>query len=202
MFEYERKYQKKGSRFICGIDEVGRGPLAGPVMACAIIMPLENTEDIIDGVNDSKKLSEKKREILYELIIKKAIACSVASVDNLCIDKINILNATKLAMKNAVQSLQIKPDILLIDAVKLDIDTEQENIIKGDGLSYSIACASIVAKVTRDRLMMQFAKEYSCYSFEKNKGYGTKIHTDALQKYGACPIHRQSFIGSFLPKSI
>ena len=194
MFDYETKHQNLGKNLICGIDEVGRGPLAGCVTACAIIMPLD---DIIEGINDSKKLTEKKREELYEKIISKTIAWQIGEVDNLEIDRINILNATKLAMKNAVKNLQIKPDVLLIDAVKLDIDIEQENIIRGDELSYSIACASIVAKVTRDRIMMQLAQNYPEYGFEKNKGYGTKEHIDALQKYGACEIHRQTFIKNY-----
>ena len=193
MLDYENKYQDK---IIAGIDEAGRGPLAGPVVCACVIMPLNN-KDLIDGINDSKKLSEKKRELLYEQIIEKAIAYSIVEVDEKTIDEINILNATKLGMKKTLDNLTVKPDIVLIDAVKLDIDFPQDNIIKGDALSYNIAAASILAKVYRDRLMKNLSEIYPEYNFAKHKGYGTKEHIEALKKYGKCKIHRESFIKNF-----
>jgi len=192
--QYEKEAILKGYRFICGIDEVGRGPLAGPVVACACIMDLT---DVIEGVDDSKKLSEKKREKLFEEIKSKAICYSICEIDHEEIDKINILNATKKCMLNCVNSLELKPDLLLIDAVKLDTDIEQLNIIKGDAKSYSIACASILAKVYRDRLMKEYAKEYPLYAFDKNAGYGTKVHREAIMECGPCKIHRKTFIKNF-----
>jgi len=195
MFEYENKY--KDLTLIAGIDEAGRGPLAGPVVCACVVMPLDK-DSIIDGVNDSKKLSVKKRDILFDQIVEKATDYSVVEIDEKTIDEINILNATKLGMKKALESLKQKPDIVLIDAVKIDTDIKQENIIKGDAKSYTIACASILAKVHRDRLMLNYAKEYPQYQFDKHKGYGTKIHIDALKKYGKCKIHRNSFIGNFI----
>lgn len=195
MFEYEDKYKSLG--LVAGMDEAGRGPLAGPVVCACVIMPLEN-EKLIDGINDSKKLSPKKREELFEKIVKTAISYSIVEVDEKTIDRINILQATKLGMKKAFESLSVKPAIVLIDAVKLDIDIKQENIIKGDAKSYNIASASILAKVYRDRLMVKLSKDYPEYHFDKHKGYGTKEHIDALKKYGKCPIHRDSFIGHFV----
>ena len=195
MFEYEDKYKSLG--LVAGMDEAGRGPLAGPVVCACVIMPLEN-EKLIDGINDSKKLSPKKREELFEKIVKTAISYSIVEVDEKTIDRINILQATKLGMKKALESLSVKPAIVLIDAVKLDIDIKQENIIKGDAKSYNIASASILAKVYRDRLMVKLSKDYPEYHFDKHKGYGTKEHIDALKKYGKCPIHRDSFIGHFV----
>jgi ribonuclease HII len=192
--QYEQECVLKGYRFICGIDEVGRGPLAGPVVACACIMDLT---DIVQGVDDSKKLSEKKREKLFEEIKSKAICYSICEIDHEEIDKINILNATKKCMLNCINSLEIKPDILLIDAVKLDTDIEQLNIIKGDAKSYSIGCASILAKVYRDRLMKEYAKEFPMYAFDKNAGYGTKVHREAIMEYGPCKIQRKTFIKNF-----
>lgn len=190
--KFEREEQQKGKLLIAGVDEVGRGPLAGPVCVACVIMPLD---DLIEGVDDSKKLSEKKREELFEKIKAKAICYSIKMVDEQTIDKINILEATKLAMKNAIESMEIKPDIVLIDAIsKLDVDVEIRGIIKGDALSYSIGCASILAKVTRDRLMCELAKEYPEYGFEKHKGYGTKAHIEALKQYGPCIYHRLSFL--------
>ncbi|MDE6550807.1 MAG: ribonuclease HII [Clostridia bacterium] len=191
--KYEKELLAKGYRYIAGVDEVGRGPLAGPVTVCAVIMPL-NQEDIIEGVNDSKKLSARRREQLCPLIMSKAIACKVVSLPHDYIDEVNILNATKEAMRRALKSLEVKPDIAIIDAVKLDADCEVFPLIKGDLLSYSVGCASIVAKVTRDALMDEYALEYPQYGFDKNKGYGTKVHIDALKEYGATPIHRRSFI--------
>lgn len=189
---YEKQEQAKGHFLIAGVDEVGRGPLAGPVCVACVMMPLD---DVIDGVDDSKKLSEKKREMLFEQIKEKAICYSIQLVDEQTIDKINILEATKLAMKNAINSLTIKPDVVLVDAIsKLDVDTEVRGIVKGDALSYTIGCASILAKVTRDRLMCELAKEYPEYGFEKHKGYGTKQHIEALKEYGPCVYHRLSFL--------
>lgn len=189
---YEKQEQEKGHFLIAGVDEVGRGPLAGPVCVACVMMPLD---DIIEGIDDSKKISEKKRELLFEQIKEKAVCYSIQMVDEQTIDKINILEATKLAMKNAINSLTVKPDVVLVDAIsKLDVDTEIRGIIKGDALSYSIGCASILAKVTRDKLMCDLAKEYPEYGFEKHKGYGTKQHIDALKQYGPCVYHRLSFL--------
>lgn len=196
MLEYENKYLNSGCTFIAGMDEAGRGPLAGPVSVAAVIMPLEQG-DIIEGVNDSKKLSEKKREMLYEKITQKAIAYSVVFIDEKTIDKVNILNATKMGMIKAIENLKTKPDVVLIDAVKLDINVKTESIIKGDALSYSIACASILAKVSRDRLMLELDKTYPQYNFKKHKGYGTKEHIKNLKEFGPCKIHRQTFIKNF-----
>ena len=191
--QYEQKMQAKGYKLVAGIDEVGRGPLAGPVCVACAIMPLD---DIIDGVDDSKKLSEKKREQLFDKIVQKAICYRVEMVDEKTIDKINILEATKLAMKRAIENMPTMPDIVLVDAVKgLDVNVPTLPIIHGDALSYNIAAASIIAKVTRDRLMIELAKKYPEYGFEKHKGYGTKAHIDAIKKYGVLDIHRKSFLG-------
>ncbi len=194
LLKYEKDLEGRGYTLIAGVDEVGRGPLAGPVCVAAVIMPLD---DIIDGVNDSKKLSEKKREALYPLILEKAIAYDIALVEPDTIDRINILNATKLAMKEAVEGLEVTPDIVLIDAVNLDLNVEVLPIIHGDALSYTIGCASIIAKVYRDHLMYEYAKQYPQYGFDRNKGYGTKEHIQALKEFGKTPIHRQSFITHF-----
>ena len=194
---YEKEEQTRGHFLIAGVDEVGRGPIAGPVCVAAVMMPLD---EIIEGVDDSKKISEKKREMLFEQIKERAVCYSIQMVDEQTIDKINILEATKLAMKNAINGLTIKPDVVLVDAIsKLDVDAEVRGIIKGDALSYSIGCASILAKVTRDRLMCELSKEYPEYGFEKHKGYGTKQHIDALKEYGPCVYHRLSFL-KFLEK--
>lgn len=190
--KFEKEELAKSKKLIAGMDEVGRGPLAGPVCVACVIMPLD---DLIEGVDDSKKLSEKKRELLFEQIKEKAICYSIQMVDEQTIDKINILEATKLAMKRAVESMSVTPDVVLVDAInKLDVETEIKGIIKGDALSYSIGCASILAKVTRDRLMCDLAKEYPEYGFEKHKGYGTKVHIEAIKKYGPCVYHRLSFL--------
>ncbi|MBO5344983.1 MAG: ribonuclease HII [Clostridia bacterium] len=195
--KFEREEESKGNFLIAGMDEVGRGPLAGPVCVACVIMPLD---DVIEGIDDSKKLSEKKRDALFEKIKEKAIAYSIEMVDEQTIDKINILEATKLCMKKAVEKLEIKPDVVLVDAIKsLDVTVPIRGIIKGDALSYSIGCASILAKVTRDRLMVELAKEYPEYGFEKHKGYGTKVHIEALKEYGPCIYHRLSFL-KFLEK--
>ena len=191
--KYEEEYFQKGIELIAGIDEAGRGPLAGPVVAAAVILP---KHALIEGVNDSKKLSEKKREKVYEDIISNAIAWGVGIVDNNIIDEINILNATRLAMHNAIEELSIKPEFILIDAEK-KVNTGNIPylpIIKGDALSISIAAASIVAKVTRDRMMREYDKMFPAYGFEKHKGYGTKMHIDAIKEYGLCPLHRLSFV--------
>jgi Ribonuclease HII len=192
---FERLYQERGCKYICGVDEVGRGPLAGPVTVTAIIMDLEN---LIDGVDDSKKVSEKKRERLYDEIISHSIAYSTVSIDNETIDRMNILNATKAAMVQAVTSLSVKPDVVLVDAVQLDIPYKVHAIVKGDALSYSIGAASIVAKVHRDRLMRSFDTIYPEYGFAGNKGYGSAQHIEAIKKHGATPIHRKTFIKNFI----
>lgn len=194
MFEYELKMQQEGCKYIAGIDEAGRGPLAGPVVVASVIMPLDCP---IEGVNDSKKLSAKKREMLYDKIIEQAIDMHVAIVSAETIDEINILNATKRGMLECIESLK-QVDCVLIDAVKLDTNVKTVSIIHGDALSYSIAAASIVAKVTRDRLMLEYDKQYPQYNFAKHKGYGTAEHIKLLKEFGACPIHRCSFIGHFV----
>ena len=194
MFSYERECGENLA--ICGIDEVGRGPLAGPVYAAAVILPKDC--DIL-YINDSKKLSEKKREALSAEIKEKAVAWAIGVADNRRIDEINILQATYEAMRQAIKKLEIKPDILLNDAVTIpDVDIRQEAIIKGDQKSISIASASIVAKVTRDHLMEEYDKEFPQYGFAKNKGYGTREHIEAIIKYGPCSIHRRSFIHSYI----
>lgn len=193
MLEYERDLQARGIKFIGGIDEAGRGPLAGPVVVAGVVMPLD---DIIEGVNDSKKLSAKKRELLFDKIMAKAIRVHVAVIDNETIDRINILNATKNGMLECIEEL--KAETVLIDAVKLNSATPTVSIIHGDALSYSIASASIVAKVTRDRIMLEMDKIYPQYNFAKHKGYGTAEHIRLLKQFGPCPIHRKTFIGHFV----
>ena len=195
LLEYEKELYKKGLNFIAGIDEVGRGPLCGPVVACACILPINYQ---LDGLNDSKKISEKKREELYEILIKDALSYGIGIISPKRIDEINILEATKEAMKEAVNNLDIKPEHLLIDAVKLDIDINSTSIIKGDAKCYSISAASILAKVTRDRIMREWDKVYPEYGFASHKGYGTSKHIAALKEYGPCPIHRRSFIKNFI----
>ncbi len=196
MLTYEEELYKRGQEFIAGVDEVGRGPLAGPVVACAVIMPKGLT---IEGVNDSKKLSAKKREELYGIILEKAVAVGIGSASEKEIDEINILQATLSAMKTAIEKLDVKPEHILADAVTIPgVDIWQTAIIHGDAQSHSIACASIVAKVTRDRLMQELAKKYPEYGFDKNMGYGTAEHIAALKKHGACEIHRRTFIGNFV----
>ncbi len=188
---YETNLIKKGYKYVCGVDEVGRGPLAGPVVCAAVIMPVD---DIIDGVDDSKKLTEKKRQKLAEEIKKKAIAYAICRIEPQIIDEINILQATRLCMKDAIESLDIKPDFVLVDGnMTLDTDIPQKYIIKGDSFSYSIGAASIIAKVYRDKLMEEYAVTYPRYSFEKNKGYGTVAHVNAIKQAGICPVHRRSF---------
>ncbi|MCX7921837.1 MAG: ribonuclease HII [Clostridia bacterium] len=195
MSQYEKEAYSQGYRFIAGIDEAGRGPLAGPVVAAAVILP---EKVFIENLNDSKKLSHKQRDYLFDIIKEKALSYGIGIVDEKCIDDINILNATKKAMQIAVSQLKPQPDILLIDAVQLqDVNIEQKSIIKGDSFSISIAAASILAKVTRDRMVDNFDLEYPQYGFAKHKGYGTKEHINAIKKYGICPIHRVSFVKNF-----
>ena len=191
---YECQYADRG--FLCGIDEVGRGPLAGPVVAGAVILPADCE---ILWLNDSKKLSEKKRELLYDEIMEKAVAVGIGAVSPERIDEINILQATYEAMRIAISKLSVKPDLLLNDAVKIPgVELPQIPIIKGDAKSVSIAAASIVAKVTRDRMMVQYEDLYPGYEFASNKGYGSARHIAALKSLGPCPIHRRSFIGNFV----
>ena len=195
--QYERALQAKGCRYIVGVDEVGRGPLAGPVVCAAVVMPLGDA-DLIVGVDDSKKVSIKKREELANRIKEKAIAYTVYEVSEQVIDEINILEATKYGMKMAVESLSVTPDVVLTDGnMTLDIDFPQQSIVKGDALSYSIGAASIVAKVYRDNLMDEYAKQYPAYAFDSNKGYGTAAHIQAIKEQGLCPIHRRSFTKNF-----
>ena len=192
--KYEREYASY--THICGIDEVGRGPLAGPVVACAVILPKDC--DIL-YLNDSKQLTPKKREALYDEIMAKAVAVGVGMANEKVIDEINVLNADYEAMKQAISKLQVKPQLLLNDAVNIPgVDIEQVGIIKGDTLSASIAAASIIAKVTRDRLMVEYDSLYPGYGFAKNMGYGTAEHIDALKKIGPCAIHRRTFIKNFV----
>ena len=187
----ERELISDGAKYICGVDEVGRGPLAGPVVCAAVIMPLD---DVITGVDDSKKLSAKKREELSEKILKKAIACHICRIEPQEIDEINILQATRLCMKNAIEGLEVAPDYVITDGnMTLDIAIPQRSLIKGDALSYSIGAASIVAKVYRDRLMEEYDALYPQYGFKKNVGYGTAEHIAAIKQFGLCPIHRRSF---------
>jgi len=194
--KYEKEYMLKGYNNICGCDEAGRGPLAGPVVVASVIMPLNN---LIDGVDDSKKLTEKKREELYNKIIERALSFKIEVISEKTIDEINILNATKLGMERSINGLNITPDFALINAVKnLNLVCDYLPIIKGDYLSYSIGCASILAKVTRDKIMKDYSKTYPNYMFEKHKGYGTKLHIELLKKYGKCEIHRNSFIKNFI----
>jgi ribonuclease HII len=192
--EYERKYIEKGLKYIAGVDEVGRGPLAGPVVCASVIMPLD---DIIDGIDDSKKLTEKKRKELSEKIKEKAISYSIKEIWQDEIDKINILNAVKKCMYGAVEGLSIKADVTLVDGVDIGLPINAEYIIKGDLKSYTIGCASILAKVYRDEMMIRYAQEYPEYGFEKHKGYGTKAHIEKIKEKGPCKLHRRTFIKNF-----
>ena len=203
----ERELYQKGVKSICGIDEAGRGPLAGPVVVASVIMP---EGSMIEGVNDSKKVSEKKREKLYEQIIEEAVAYGVGIIDQNEIDRINILNATKEGLTLCIKELEKdlkeknrgieKPEIILVDALtKIDTDhIPYQSIIKGDAKSYSIAAASIIAKVTRDRIMRQWDEVYPEYGFAKHKGYGTAMHISAIKQYGICPLHRKTFVKNFI----
>lgn len=194
--EYENKALESGYKIICGVDEAGRGPLAGPVYVAAVILPKGH---IVEGVNDSKKLSEKKREMLFEKIISECVCYSVGTASEQEIDEINILQATFLAMKRAVNGLSVKPDIALIDGNKKPgLDIVEWDIIKGDSKSANIAAASIIAKVSRDRYMLEMAEKYPQYQFERHKGYGTKLHYEMIEKYGISPIHRKTFLKKIL----
>lgn len=187
---YEDKLELLGNKYIAGVDEVGRGPFAGPVVASCVILP----EDYyLEGITDSKKLSKKKREYFYDIIKRDALAIKTIFIDNEVIDKINILEATKMAMTKAIKEISIKPDVVLIDAVKLNLDIETISIIKGDLKSITISAASIIAKVERDNYMTKMHELYPVYDFLHNAGYGTKKHIEALEKYGTCPLHRLSY---------
>ncbi len=195
-YSIENEYREKGFSIICGVDEAGRGPLAGPVYAAAVILP---SDCVIEGLNDSKKLTEKKREALFDEIKEKALAYGIASADEKEIDEINILNATFLAMKRAIASLSVKPDLALIDGnQKPHTDIEEVTVIKGDAKSMSIAAASVLAKVSRDRFMLEMAEKYPQYEFARHKGYGTKLHYEKIAQYGVCDIHRRTFLKKIL----
>ena len=198
LFDLEKRLHREGYTLVCGVDEAGRGPLAGPVCAAAVILP-EDCE--LPGLNDSKKLTEKKREALYDQIIEKAVAYGIAFSSVEEIEEINILSAALLAMNRAIEKLPEKPDMALIDGnTTRDIKVPARSIVGGDGKCACIAAASVLAKVTRDRLMLDMAKEYPQYAFEKHKGYGTKVHYAALEEYGPSPIHRMSFLKKFYAK--
>ena len=193
----EKELYNKGFEYICGIDEAGRGPLAGPVVVAGVIMPKDS---MIEGVNDSKKVSEKKREKLYDVILEEAISYSVAIIGQDVIDDINILNATKQGVTKVVEELDVKPNLILVDALT-HINTKgipYDSIIKGDAKCYNIAAASIIAKVTRDRIMREWDEIYPQYGFINHKGYGTAKHIEAIKEYGPCPIHRKTFIKHFV----
>lgn len=196
--KYEKEAYEKGYELVCGVDEAGRGPLAGPVCAAAVILPKGHS---IEGVNDSKKLTEKKREILFDVIKEQALAYGIgwASVEE--IEEMNILNAAMLAMKRAVDDMKQKPDFICVDGNKTpEFNVPCEAVVKGDANSMSIAAASILAKVSRDRLMLEYVEKYPQYCFEKHKGYGTKLHREKILEYGPCPIHRMSFLTKILAK--
>ena len=195
-YSYEKLAIEKGFQVVCGIDEAGRGPLAGPVYAAAVILPM-NLE--VEGLNDSKKLTEKKREALFDVICEKAISYSIGIATEKEIDEINILNATFLAMRRAVDGLSVKPDYALIDGNQHPgLSIPDETVVKGDGKCMSIAAASILAKVSRDRFMLEIAEKYPEYCFEKHKGYGTKLHYETIERYGVSPVHRRSFLKKIL----
>lgn len=195
MWQIENDHFNNGVKIICGVDEAGRGPLAGPVCAAAVILP-SNAE--IPGLNDSKKLTDKKRRELYPIIKEQAIAYGIAFADEKEIDEINILQATFLAMQRAIDMLSVKPELALIDGNRAkDFGVPTQTVVHGDSLSASIAAASVLAKVTRDDVMLEMAKQYPDYAFDIHKGYGTKAHYEALRAHGACPIHRMSFLKKF-----
>lgn len=195
-YEFEIAAMNKGFKTVCGVDEAGRGPLAGPVYAAAVILPVGLE---IAGLNDSKKLTEKKREELFDIITKEAVCYSVGIADEKEIDEINILNATFLAMKRAINGLEIRPDVAFVDGNRApNSGISEETVVKGDGKVMSVAAASIIAKVSRDRFMQKIAQEYPEYQFEKHKGYGTRLHYEMIEKYGVSPIHRRSFLKKIL----
>ena len=194
---FERVLEKKGVKYIAGVDEVGRGPLAGPVVCAAVIMPLDEAS-IIEGIDDSKKLSAKKREELSTKIKQTALCFHIVEIDEKTIDEMNILQATRLGMKRAIEGLSITPEQVLTDGnMTIDVSLPQQSVIGGDALSYSIGAASIIAKVYRDSLMGEYAKQYPHYAFEKNKGYGTAAHVQGIKENGLCPIHRKTFTKNF-----
>lgn len=190
LYKYENELYDKGLKYIGGVDEVGRGPLIGSVVASCVVLP---KGFVLEGLNDSKKLSEKKRNEFYDVIMKEAVAVGIGIVDEKKIDEINIYEATKIAMKEAIHNTNIKLDHVLIDAMPLDIDVDTTSIIKGDAKSISIAAASVIAKVTRDKMMYELDKKYPMYDLANNKGYGTKKHIEAIEKYGITKYHRLSF---------
>ena len=194
---YENELREKGFKYICGIDEAGRGPLAGPVVVASVILPKNS---MIEGINDSKKVSEKKREKLYDLIIEEAISYGVGIIGQDEIDDINILNATKKGLTLSLQELTKRPDLIIVDALsKINtLGIPYESIIKGDAKCYSISAASIIAKVTRDRIMREWDKVFPQYGFATHKGYGTSAHINAIKEYGICPIHRKTFVKNFI----
>ena len=192
--EYERELINKGYKLVAGVDEVGRGPLAGPVVCASVIMPMD---DLIEGIDDSKKIPEKKREKLAELIKEKAIAYHIQEISQEEIDEINILEAVKKCMTMAVEGLKVKPDITIVDGVDTGLKINATYLVKGDSKSYTVGCASILAKVYRDNLMKEYAKEYVEYGFEKHKGYGTKAHIEKIKEIGPCKLHRRTFIKNF-----
>lgn len=197
-YEFENEYHAKGYKIICGVDEAGRGPLAGPVYAAAVILP-DGLEEL--GINDSKKMSEKKREQLYDVVVENAIAYGVGFATEKEIDEINILNATFLAMRRAVEAMGVKPDMVFVDGNrKPSTGYEEITIVKGDAKSISIAAASILAKVSRDRYMRQLAEKYPEYEFDRHKGYGTKLHYEKIEQYGILPDHRMSFLKKLFEK--
>lgn len=198
--EYENRAYDNGYKTVCGVDEAGRGPLAGPVFAAAVVL---RKGQIIEGVNDSKKLSEKKREALFDKIKEEALYYCISLVDEKTIDDVNILNATFIAMNNVINGLAVKPDYALIDGNKIPrgIDIDCEAVVKGDSKSASVAAASILAKVSRDRYMLAMAEKYPQYKFEKHKGYGTKLHYEMLDEYGPSEIHRKSFLKTWYAKN-
>lgn len=190
LYQYEKELWNKNINLVGGIDEVGRGPLIGPVVAACVILP---QDFVLEGLTDSKKLSEKKREKFYDVIMDKAIAVGIGQASEKIIDEINIYEATKVAMKEAVQNCKIKPEHILVDAMPLSLDVPTTSIIKGDAKSITIAAASVIAKVTRDRMLVELDKEYPMYDLKHNKGYGTKKHIEALREYGITKYHRLSF---------
>ena len=190
LYKYERDLISKGIKLIGGIDEVGRGPLVGPVVACCCVLPLDYQ---LEGLTDSKKLSEVKREKFYDILIQDAITYGIGVIDEKIIDEVNIYEATKLAMLEAIKNCHLKPEYLLIDAMKLETDIPFTSIIKGDAKSLSIAAASVIAKVTRDRMLLELDKKYPMYDFKNNKGYPTKKHLEAIQKYGIIKEHRKTY---------
>lgn len=198
LIKFDNTYRQQNFGLLCGVDEAGRGPLAGPVVAAAVIL---KSDFFHDQINDSKKISEKKREFLFDIIIENCISYAISFSDAKEIDEINILQATLLAMKKAVEGLSIQPDITLIDGNKTPAALKNtQAVIKGDATSFSIACASILAKVSRDRFMLEMAKKYPQYQFEKHKGYGTKLHYEMIGTYGICELHRITFLKKILEK--